>query len=169
MSPTKPVPDPEPEHPIADRPGHRLHPDHTLPEPEPPKPAQPKDKRQARDAAAVPATSLTTLLPSAAAIGDPSFMVRAVGTGFGPTSVIVFAGNEEPTNFVSPEELTTGVNMDVWHGPDPAIPVLIRTTGEAGVEETATVLFAFTEPRPVPLDEAHASQPIPLMDQITRV
>jgi hypothetical protein len=166
---TKPTPDPKPEHPIADRPGRPGgHPDHELPDPPHPEPHDKSHEKsheksaRASSRAAEPTSVLTGLLPSSAAVGDPSFMLRVVGTLFDPTSVIVFAGQDEETVFVSTEELTTGVNMPLWQGPDPAIPVLVRTGGV----ETDPLLFAMTPPREVPLDPAHASKPIPLMDQV---
>lgn len=186
--PTHPIEEPDRDRPGHGRPDHELpgsgapghpgggaHPDHGLPGPEAPpetESPQPKARRAARDARAAvePTTSATSLLPPSAAIGDPSFMLRVVGSGFDATSVIVFAGEDEPTTFVSAEELTTGVDMSVWLGPDPAIPVLVRTTLEDGTEEETNALeFAFTEPRAVPLPEAHASQPIPALQLITPV
>lgn len=178
--PTHPIHEPDrpgdpgrPDHDLPGRPGGGAHPDQELPEPEAPaKPEkpQPKGSRAAARDASTPATGATSLLPSSAAIGDPSFMVRVVGYGFDASSVIVFAGNDEPTNHVSDTELTTGVDMSVWLGVDPAIPVAVRTTLADGTEETTNeLLFAFTEAREVPLPEAHASQPIPAMDLITPV
>lgn len=161
-TPTPPIVDPGPDRP--NRPDQGL-PDLGTPE----RPQQPKGRASARDAS-TPTTGATSLLPPSAAIGDPSFMLRVVGYGFDASSVIVFAGNDEPTNHVSDTELTTGVNMDVWLGVDPAIPVSVRTTLADGTEETTNeLLFAFTEPREVPLPEAHASQPIPSMNLITPV
>jgi hypothetical protein len=112
-----------------------------------------------------PATTLTALLPATAAIGDPSFTLRVIGSGFDETSVIVFAGQDEPTTYTGSTELTTGVDMRVWVGPDPAVPVLVRT----GTEETATLTFAFAPPREVPLDPAYASKPSPVVNLITPV
>jgi hypothetical protein len=150
------------------------HPDHTHDEHDEPKDKdepkdepklkhpQPKAQRVTRDVAA-PVAAVTLLQPTSAAIGDPSFMLRVIGSGFAETSVIVFADQEEPTTFVSENELTTGVDMSVWLGPDPAIPVLVRT---AGAEDSNTVTFAFTEPREVPLDPAYPSKPMPDVEQI---
>ena len=139
---------------------HATHHDMHTHTPEPPKVA-PKATRAPRTVEPPPAVS--ALLPASAAIGDPSFMLRVIGSGFDPTSVIVFGGEDEPTTFVSDVELTTGVNMPLWQGPDPAIPVLVRT---AGVDSNV-LNFAFTEPREVPLDPAHASLPVPSMNLIT--
>jgi len=63
--------------------------------------------------------------PSTAAIGDPSFDIKISGTGFLPDSVIVFAGQDEPTALNEDGTLSTGVNMSFWHGPD-AVPVQVR-------------------------------------------
>lgn len=73
------------------------------------------------------ALTVTELVPATANIGDPSFTIRVLGTGFGPDSKIVFNGHEEPTTFVSPNEVTTGVNMDVWTNPSNPLPVKVRT------------------------------------------
>jgi hypothetical protein len=71
--------------------------------------------------------TVTELDPESANIGDPSFTLHVHGTGFGPDSVIVFNGHEEPTTFVSTTELTTGVDMDVWKGPSEPLPVVVKT------------------------------------------
>jgi hypothetical protein len=71
--------------------------------------------------------SVTELEPESAEVGDESFTLTVRGTGFGPDSKIVFNGYEEPTTFVSPQELTTGVNMAVWTGPSEPLPVKVRT------------------------------------------
>lgn len=81
---------------------------------------------------------LTSLVPDTATLGDPSFTLQVLGTGFSGASVIVFAGQDEETTYVSPTEVTTGVNMAVWHGPDPAIPVWVRQ----GFGQSNTLEFA---------------------------
>lgn len=68
---------------------------------------------------------VTGLEPAECRIGDESFTVAVIGTGFLPSSVMVFAGQDEPTTFVDPTRVTTGVNMDVWHGPD-TVKVSVR-------------------------------------------
>lgn len=96
---------------------------------------------------AVPVTVppvVTALEPDTAAIGDPSFTLHVLGTGFDAQSVIVFAGQDEPTTLVSPTEVTTGVNMAVWLGPD-ALPVLVRN-GDGTASDART--FTFTEATP---------------------
>lgn len=65
-----------------------------------------------------PLPEVTSLSPNSATIGDASFTISVMGKGFDANTKIVFAGQEEPTTLVSPTEVTTGVNMDVWVGPD---------------------------------------------------
>jgi hypothetical protein len=93
----------------------------------------------AADAEALTATSLQ---PDTAEIGDADFVLHVIGTGFLPGAVIVFAGQDEPTTRVSNTELTTGMNMTVWLGADPAIPCVVRNPNGAVSE---TLLFAFTD------------------------
>jgi hypothetical protein len=71
--------------------------------------------------------TVTELEPSSANIGDPSFTLHVHGTGFGPDSKIVFNGHDEPTTFVSRNELTTGVDMKVWKAESAPLPVFVRT------------------------------------------
>jgi len=54
--------------------------------------------------------------------------------------VIVFAGHDEQTTLVSPTEVTTGVNMLVWQGPD-TVPVTVRN-GDGPASNA--LLFTFT-------------------------
>lgn len=70
--------------------------------------------------------TVTSLTPSSATIGDASFTLHVHGTNLLPGSIIVFAGVEEPTTHVSNTELTTGVDMTLWVGPD-AVPVLVKS------------------------------------------
>ena len=62
--------------------------------------------------------------PAETTIGDPSFDVVLSGSGFYEQSVIVFAGQDEPTTLID-GKLSTGVNMDVWQGPD-TVKVSVR-------------------------------------------
>lgn len=83
--------------------------------------------------------SVTSLTPNSAVIGDASFTLHVRGTNLLPGSIIVFAGVEEPTTHVSNVELTTGVNMDVWLGPD-ILPVLVKSPDG---EFSAPLMFEF--------------------------
>ena len=64
------------------------------------------------------------LNPSSATIGDASFTLRVVGTGFDAQSQIIWNGSPEPTTYVSATELTTLVNMETATTPA-AIPVSV--------------------------------------------
>lgn len=73
---------------------------------------------------ATEAPVVASIAPAEATIGDPSFDVVLSGTGFYEPSVIVFAGHDEPTTLTD-GKLSTGVNMDVWQGPD-TVKVSVR-------------------------------------------
>jgi hypothetical protein len=90
---------------------------------------------------APPPPTVTALEPATAVIGAPSFTLHVRGTGFLADSVISFAGHDEPTTLVSPTEVTTGVNMAVWLGPD-SVPVAVRN---ADGQVSAPLSFTFTE------------------------
>ena len=86
--------------------------------------------------------------PNTAVIGDPSFDIHVSGEGFLQDSIIVFAGQDEPTTLNEDGTLSTGVNMGVWHGPDTlevkvrngslySEPVTFTFTGEAAPEADA--------------------------------
>ena len=88
-----------------------------------------------------PAPTLTTLDPATVVVGAPSFTLHVRGTGFLPGAVITFAGHDEPTTVVSASEVTTGVDMALWVGPD-AVPVTVRN---ADGQVSAELSFTFTE------------------------
>jgi hypothetical protein len=62
--------------------------------------------------------AITELEPDEATIGEETFDLFVHGTGFTEDSVIVFAGQEEPTDLEDDGTLSTGINMDVWNGAD---------------------------------------------------
>jgi hypothetical protein len=90
-----------------------------------------------------PPPVLTALAPATVALGAPSFTVHVQGTGFAPEAVITFAGHDEPTTVVSPTEVTTGIDMAVWIGPD-TVQVTVRNG--AGAASNA-LPFTFTSAR----------------------
>ena len=67
-----------------------------------------------------------SLVPSTVVLGEPSFDIHVIGTGFTPYSKIVFNGFDEPTTYISDTELATGVNMPLWQAPV-VVPVSVRT------------------------------------------
>jgi hypothetical protein len=84
---------------------------------------------------------LSGLNPSTAQIGDPSFELYVSGVGLVQNeSVIVFAGQDEPTQFnVEDGTVSTGVNMGVWHGAD-VVEVRVRN----GTQLSEPLEFTFT-------------------------
>lgn len=83
---------------------------------------------------------LTSLTPSSAALGSPSFTLHVVGTGFDSASKIYFNGGEETTTFVSATELTTGVDMSTA-GAAVEVPVVVEGGNGAASNE---LKFTFT-------------------------
>jgi len=86
---------------------------------------------------------ISSLEPSTAAIGDPSFKLVVTGETFTNESVIVFAGHDENTQLNEDGTLSTGVNMAYWHGPD-VIPVMVRN----GSMYSEPAEFTFTAAAP---------------------
>lgn len=92
-------------------------------------------------AGSVTPVTVTSLSPNNATLGTPSFDLHVMGANFDQFSVINFAGQDEPTVFVSPTELTTGVNMDVWKGAD-VVSVYVKSP----VLVSDPVDFTFVDP-----------------------
>ena len=101
---------------------------------------------------------ITSLTPATAAIGDAAFTLSVIGTGFTPTSVISFNGLDEPTTFVSPTEVSTGVDMSVWLA-EAVVPVTV-TNGDVVSDPMD---FTFTAPAVLstgsktPVKDAHVA------------
>jgi hypothetical protein len=84
---------------------------------------------------------LTALEPNEAPLGAPSFTLRVQGQGFSATDAILWNGSPEPTTFVSPQEVTTGVNMDTATN---AVPCTVEVRNAAGGTSNA-LTFTFRE------------------------
>ena len=83
---------------------------------------------------------LTSIEPTTAQIGAESFQLVVYGHGLvQDVSVIVFAGQDEPSMLHANGTLTTGVNMSVWHGPD-TVEVRVRN----GDKVSEPLQFTFT-------------------------
>jgi hypothetical protein len=93
-----------------------------------------------------PPPALTALAPSSVVLGDPSFTLHVHGTGLIEGAVIMFADRDEPTVWVSPTELTTGVNMALWLAPD-TVPVVVRSVDGALSNALAFTFAAAAETR----------------------
>jgi hypothetical protein len=83
---------------------------------------------------------IISLSPNSAVSGDPDLEMSVNGTGFTIDSIIVFAGQDEPTDYFSPTLIGTGVKPSLFA---PAVcPVTVRNpTGESN-----SVDFTFTDP-----------------------
>ena len=90
------------------------------------------------DDVVVPKPSITSLEPAECTLGDESFTLYISGENFFADSVIYFAGQPEPTTLGEDGRLSTGINMDVWNGPD-TVPVIIKN----GPEASAPAEFTF--------------------------
>ena len=83
---------------------------------------------------------IISLTPNTAVSGDPDLEMMIEGTGFTPDSVIIFAGQDEPTDYFSATSIGTGVKPSLFA---PAIcPVTVRNP--TGVSNS--VDFEFTAP-----------------------
>jgi hypothetical protein len=105
----------------------------------------------------MPLPTVTSLVPSTVELGEPSFDIHVMGTNFTPLSVIMFNGVEEPTTFVSPTELTTGVNMPLWQAPA-VVPIAVQNG--LGIESNS-IDFSFTDPlAPLAVASKVKSEPV---------
>lgn len=87
-----------------------------------------------------PSGQSITLTPASAPSGDPTDIVMTVnGRSFTADSLIFFNGLEEPTTYVSPEAVTTGVKPSLFVVPA-VCPVHVVTDGVA----TQSADFTFT-------------------------
>lgn len=85
------------------------------------------------------APTLTALVPNTAESGSADFVLSCQGTEFTNETIINFAGQEEPTTFVSNVEVTTIVKPSLFA---PAtVPVYLHT----GDLQTASLDFTFTQ------------------------
>ena len=89
---------------------------------------------------AIPEPIIASLVPDGAVLGDPSFTMYIFGSNLFAQSVIVFAGQDEPTTFNADGTLSTGINMDVWHGPD-----VVKVAVKNGPEISNEVDYTFNE------------------------
>ena len=87
----------------------------------------------------MPLPIITSLSPSEVTLGQPSFDLHVIGTNFTPFSTIVFNGFDEPTTFISPTELTTGVNMPLWQAPV-VVPITVKNAIDV---ESNAIDFSF--------------------------
>jgi len=88
----------------------------------------------------VPKPSISSITPTELTIGDASTTLYVTGENFFRDSVITFAGQNEPTTLGEDGRLSTGINMDYWHGPD-----VVKVAVKNGPEVSNEVDFTFNE------------------------
>lgn len=104
-----------------------------------------------------PLPLVNSLNPVSAYLGDPSFTLHVIGTGFDSGSKIIWNGSAENTIFVSSTELTTVVNMDTAEvAIDIPVQVQTSTGAVSGVKifqllHPPTVLAAKSKPEAKPV------------------
>lgn len=85
---------------------------------------------------------VSSLSPSSAMLGSPSFTLHVVGTGFGVESVIVWNGGTELTTFVSDTELTTEIDMSTAQ-----VAIDLPVSVQTGLGVMSNVMtFSLTDP-----------------------
>jgi hypothetical protein len=77
--------------------------------------------------------------PPSCVIGDPDFTLHVSGEKFIESSVIFFAGYDEPTTFNEDGTLSTGVKPSLW-----GAPVIVQCQVRNGAQLSDPVDFAFT-------------------------
>ena len=87
------------------------------------------------------APTVSSLDPATAELNSPDFPLHVHGTGFTEASVIYFAGQPEPIEFVSAQEITTIVKPSLPWGPA-TLPVYVQN----GDLISNPLDFTFTEP-----------------------
>jgi hypothetical protein len=85
-----------------------------------------------------PTFSVLALQPPSTTVGSPDFTIRVLGQEFDAGTVILWNGSEEPTTWVSSNEVTTGVNMATVSVPS-TVEIAVRA-GDGTVSNT--MLFA---------------------------
>lgn len=85
-----------------------------------------------------PTATISALTPNTAASGSADVTLGVAGTGFTDTSVIVFAGNDEPTTVADPNTLTTIVKPSLF------APATVQVGVRNGGVMSNTMDFTFT-------------------------
>lgn len=88
-----------------------------------------------------PVPTIVTMEPLEAAIGDPDFTLVIGGDNIHGSTIINFAGHDEPTTLNDDGTISTGVKPSLWADPV-VVPVKVRN---GGVESQA-MEFTFSAP-----------------------
>lgn len=87
------------------------------------------------------APTITDVSPPSCEVGAADFNLVISGDGFDASSIIVFAGYDEPTTLNGDGTLSTTVKPSLWANPD-TVSVQVRN----GPAFSAPLDFAFTDP-----------------------
>ena len=83
--------------------------------------------------------TIASLDPNTAQMGAADLTMTVNGTGFTPTSIIVFNGGDEPTTYISATQVSTGIKPSLV-GAAVAVPVEVRND----TKTSNAVNFTFT-------------------------
>jgi hypothetical protein len=83
--------------------------------------------------------TITALDPATCAIGDPDFDLHVSGENLGASTVIYFAGHDEPTTLNEDGTVSTGVKPSLWSAPA-TVQVYVRN----GTLHSEPLDFEFT-------------------------
>jgi hypothetical protein len=86
------------------------------------------------------APTISALTPDTAESGAADIDLVITGTGFTPSSVIVFGANDEPTTMISDTEVSTGVRPSLF------APAVVPVTVRNGPARSAPLDFTFVDP-----------------------
>jgi hypothetical protein len=84
--------------------------------------------------------AITAIVPDTCAIDDADFTLDITGEGFGPSTVIFFAGHTEPTTFDGVDTVSTGVKPALWGS-----PATVQVYVVNGTLHSDPVDFTFTD------------------------
>lgn len=85
--------------------------------------------------------SITSLNPASVEVGGPDVRLYVTGEGFGPDTVIYFAGFDEPTTLEDDGTVSTGLKPSLW-----VDPVTVQVYVRNGTLHSDPVDFEFAAP-----------------------
>lgn len=85
------------------------------------------------------APTISSLNPNTAVVGGADLTMTVNGSGFTPSSVIVWNGGDEPTTYGSASQVSTGVKPSTASGPY-TVPIAVRNGDKVSNE----LPFTFT-------------------------
>jgi hypothetical protein len=97
---------------------------------------------------------ITALMPAFCVIGDPDFTLFITGENFSDTSVIFFAGHDEPTTLNADGTVSTGVKPSLW-----GAPTTVSCRVHNGAQPSNALDFEFRAP--IEADAMTVKRPAP--------